>query len=162
MFYLKPVTEKDFSTIARLAKIIWNKHYISIISQAQIDYMLAKIYSQEALKKQEQEGQVFYLVINNEQEIGFIAVSTKDNRNYFLHKFYILNEKQNAGLGSAIFKHVFEELYKPKSVRLNVNRQNYKSVNFYFKMGFKIEKVTDLDIGEGYFMDDFVMVWQKL
>jgi len=43
-------------------------------------------------------------------------------------------------------------------LRLQVNRQNYKAVNFYFKMGFIIESVGDFDIGGGYFMNDFVMV----
>ena len=128
--------------------------------------MLKKLYSAEALKKQVQEGQKFHLVIDPEtssgqEETGFISVSTKDNKNFFLHKFYILQEKQNAGLGTNIFKQVFGELYKPENITLTVNRQNYKSINFYFKLGFKIEKVADFDIGNGYFMNDFVMLWQK-
>jgi ribosomal protein S18 acetylase RimI-like enzyme len=48
----------------------------------------------------------------------------------------------------------------PKTIRLTVNRQNFKSINFYFKLGFKIEKVADFDIGNGYFMNDFVMLWK--
>jgi ribosomal protein S18 acetylase RimI-like enzyme len=43
-------------------------------------------------------------------------------------------------------------------VRLNVNRQNYKSINFYFKLGFKIEKVVDIDLDKGYQMNDFIML----
>jgi hypothetical protein len=45
-----------------------------------------------------------------------------------------------------------------KAMRLQVNRKNYKSINFYFKMGFVIEEVADFDIGDGYLMEDFVMV----
>jgi hypothetical protein len=37
---------------------------------------------------------------------------------------------------------------------------NYKSVNFYFRLGFIIEKTTDIDIGDGYFMNDFIMLYQ--
>ena len=43
-----------------------------------------------------------------------------------------------------------------------VNRMNYKAVNFYFKSGFTIEKVADFDIGDGYFMNDFVMIWESI
>ena len=52
--------------------------------------------------------------------------------------------------------------YVPQEIRLQVNRQNFKAINFYFKAGFKIEKVADFDIGDGYFMNDFIMIWESL
>jgi ribosomal protein S18 acetylase RimI-like enzyme len=158
---LKPVTENDFATIGNLARIIWDKHYVPIIGPEQVNYMLEKMYSPGAILQQTKEGQKFHLVINENKEAGFIAVSSKDDKNFFLHKFYILQEKQNAGLGTKIFKQVFEDLYKAESIQLTVNRQNYKSVNFYFKLGFKIDRIEDFDIGNGYFMNDFVMAWKK-
>lgn len=161
MLSLKPATAQDFANIAQLAKEIWEKHYIPFIGSGQVYYMLNKFYSADSLQKQMQEGQVFHLVVNDDKEIGFISVSNPENKNYFLHKFYLQQEKQNAGLGTAVFKKMFEELYAPEKITLTVNRQNYKSINFYFKLGFKIEKVEDFDIGNGYYMTDFVMLWQK-
>jgi diamine N-acetyltransferase len=158
MLVLKPATQKDFTTIETLARTIWHKHYIPIVGETQVNYMLDKLYSEEGLQKQCNEGQNFYLIINDEKETGFISVSSTDNKNLMLHKFYILQEKQNTGLGSLVFKKIVEELYHPETIRLTVNRQNYKSINFYFKLGFKIEKVADFDIGDGYFMNDFVML----
>ncbi|HTA63691.1 MAG TPA: GNAT family N-acetyltransferase [Bacteroidia bacterium] len=162
MFMLKPVTEKDFSAVEKLARIIWDKHYITIISQQQIDFMLGKMYSFEALKKQTEEGHNIYLIVNdNAEEVGFVSVSSDNEGNFWLHKFYILQQKQHIGLGSLVFKQLFNDLYQPNTIRLNVNRQNFKSVNFYFKLGFKIEKVNDLEVGNDYFMNDFVMLWQS-
>jgi RimJ/RimL family protein N-acetyltransferase len=161
MLALKPATEKDFTGIEKLARIIWNKHYIPIVGEAQVNYMLDEMYATQALKKQQEEGQYFYLIVNNEKESGFISISTPDNKNLMLHKFYILQEKQNTGLGTLVFKRIIEELYQPQTIRLTVNRQNYKSINFYFKLGFKIEKVADFDIGNNYYMNDFVMLWQN-
>jgi diamine N-acetyltransferase len=164
---LKPATENDFATIENLARVIWDKHYVPIIGKEQVDYMLGKMYSRQALQEQTKEGQKFHLVLDPEtssgptKETGFIAVSTKDDKNYFLHKFYILQEKQNTGLGTKVFKEVFKNIYPAQSIQLTVNRQNYRSINFYFKLGFKIEQVADFDIGNGYFMNDFVMVWKK-
>ncbi len=158
---LKPATENDFNTIEQLARLIWEKHYVPIIGMVQVNYMLRKMYSSEALKKQINEGQKFYLVVNENKEIGFVSVSTENHKDFMLHKFYILQENQNSGLGTTVFKQVFEELYKPESIQLTVNRKNYKSVNFYFKLGFKIEKVEDFDISNGYFMNDFVMLWKR-
>ncbi|WP_298391912.1 GNAT family N-acetyltransferase, partial [Hydrotalea sp.] len=45
------------------------------------------------------------------------------------------------------------------SLILNVNRSN-KAIAFYSKMGFQIVKEEDNDIGNGYFMNDFVMQLQ--
>ena len=61
------------------------------------------------------------------------------------------------GIGKALFEHVFGNL-KQITIRLTVNRQNYKAVNFYFRLGFTIEKIIDIDIDNGFLMNDFVMI----
>ncbi len=161
MLSLKPANPEDLASIAQLAREIWAKHYTPIIGIGQVNYMLNKMYSTKALQQQVDEGQRFHMVVSEEKQVGFISVSQKEQGDYFLHKFYILDEKQNSGLGTTVFKKVFEELNNPQSIRLTVNRQNYKSINFYFKMGFRIEKVEDFDIGNDYYMNDFVMLWRK-
>ena len=47
------------------------------------------------------------------------------------------------------------------TMRLTVNRSNFKSINFYFKLGFIIEEVKDFDIGNNYFMNDFIMIYKR-
>ena len=42
------------------------------------------------------------------------------------------------------------------SLQLNVNRKN-KALHFYEKQGFKIIREEDIDIGSGYFMNDYVL-----
>ena len=79
---------------------------------------------------------------------------------FFIQKFYL--DQTLAGKGSGTEAHnELVKLLQPSLMRLTVNRQNFKSINFYFKNGFKIESVADFDIGNGYVMDDFVMVWLK-
>ena len=77
--------------------------------------------------------------------------------NFFLHKFYIVSESSKKGIGTTIMNK-FQHILQPKSITLTVNRQNFKSINFYFKNGFKIKSVEDFDIGNDYQMNDFVMV----
>jgi ribosomal protein S18 acetylase RimI-like enzyme len=43
-----------------------------------------------------------------------------------------------------------------KRLELNVNRYN-KARQFYEKLGFTVIKEEDIDIGEGFFMNDYVM-----
>lgn len=148
----------DAALIAQLADSIWRKHYSTIISTEQIDYMLQSMYSTESLLKQMEDGHQFTLVYNSETPIGYISLSTKDNRNYFLHKFYVEVNEQGKGIGSSLFKSILREMPNAETIELTVNRQNYKAVNFYFKNGFTIKEVEDFNIGNGYFMNDFVMI----
>ncbi len=153
--------ESDIPEIAMLAKLIWNQHYPAIISQTQIDYMLNWMYSPESLKEQMQiKKHEFYLIMANNENIGFISVHLEKEKQWFMNKFYINQIKASKGFGSIAFKLLLEKI-KPQKITLTVNRQNYKSINFYFKNGFIIERVADFDIGNGYVMDDFVMVWHQ-
>lgn len=126
MLSLRPATPNDFAGIELLAKDIWMKHYVPIIGLGQVNYMLNKLYSAEALQQQTKEGQVFHMVENKGKEIGFLSVSNPSTGHYFLHKFYLLQDLQNNGLGTQVFNKAFGELYQPQSIRLTVNRQNYK------------------------------------
>ncbi|MES2513367.1 MAG: GNAT family N-acetyltransferase [Bacteroidota bacterium] len=158
MIHLALATEKDLNTIAKLAHVIWNDHYVEIVGQEQVDYMLNKMYAHKSLLEQlHQKKHVFYVIEHDEKAIGFIAVSSENNKDYFLHKFYIDQQKSNTGIGTQVLNSLIQAI-RPKSLTLTVNRQNFKSINFYFKNGFKIERVEDFDIGKGYQMNDFVMV----
>jgi len=157
MIQLRLANEQDLKIIADLAKVIWNEHYIPIIGQAQVDYMLNSIYNLDSLKQQLNEKQhQFYLIEVNANVVGFLSVSSDNQQDYFLHKFYIDQKQSNSGLGTETLNVLIEQI-KPKTLTLTVNRQNYKSINFYFKNGFKIDYVADFDIGNGYQMNDFVM-----
>ena len=151
-------SQKDIPIIAQLADKIWNEHYISIITKQQIDYMLGEMYSPESLLKQMNEGHQFTLAYINDKPAGYISLSTKDDRNYFLHKFYVDVSEHRKGIGSNLFEYVLNKLPADCIIELAVNRENYKAINFYFKLGFVIKHTIDLDIGGGFFMNDFLMV----
>lgn len=156
------VSTGDLDKVAALAYRIWQVHYPPIVGQAQVDYMLEKFYALDSLNKQQEEGQEFYLIRNTDTDIGFISISKKGEGDYFIHKFYIDAAEQGKGLGEKVFK-LTRDLWKDKgsvTIRLTVNRQNYKAINFYFKIGFRIREVADFDIGEGFVMNDFVMEWK--
>jgi len=156
---LIPATHNDIKSISLLAKIIWNQHYPAIISQQQIDYMLNLMYSDASLKEQmDQKGHLFFLIRTGDSCLGFISVNREKENNWFLNKFYINQETSSRGIGAKAFEEL-KKIIRPSKITLTVNRQNFKSINFYFKTGFRIERVADFDIGNGYVMNDFVMVW---
>ncbi len=147
----------DSSLIISLAGKIWNEHYPSIISQKQIDYMLADKYSNTAIKSGMQKGEKFFLCFCDNVPLGYASIERCQNY-YYLHKFYIDVSSHRKGIGMAFFSYLLNQIDETKEIRLQVNRKNFKAVNFYFKMGFIIGNVGDFAIGGGYFMNDFVMI----
>lgn len=159
---LRPATLFDIPLIRELAHRIWWSHYPGIITDEQITYMLDLIYSEQALERQmTEEGQQFWLAEANGTAIGYLSVSRQEEGVYFLHKFYLDTACRGKGLGTLAF-HALQDQYPDlQELRLTVNRQNFKSVNFYFKVGFVIEKCVDTPIGRGFVMDDFQMLWRR-
>ncbi|MFN0015655.1 MAG: GNAT family N-acetyltransferase [Saprospiraceae bacterium] len=152
----------DIPAIRTLAHAIWWAHYPGIIPPEQIGYMLDLMYSEEAISRQiTEEGIAFWLVRTNGEPLGFVAVSKQAPGSYFINKFYLQSTEHGKGLGTSVFHALLEQYPDLIELRLTVNRQNYKSINFYFKVGFRIEQCLDMPIGQGYVMNDFVMVWQK-
>ncbi|MBL7806355.1 MAG: GNAT family N-acetyltransferase, partial [Saprospiraceae bacterium] len=136
---LRKATEADIPQIRRLAEKIWWEHYPDIISNDQIAYMLELMYSDAALSRQmNEEGQELWLPEENGQALGFLAItpSPAPKGEGFLNKFYL--DSRERGLGTIVFELMLARYPDLKTLRLRVNRRNYKSVNFYFKVGFRI------------------------
>lgn len=158
---LRRAKSDDISIIQNLAHSIWQMHYIPIIGAKQAHYMLDMMYSSAALFKQFEQQHVFYLIEHEvNQVVGFISVEQLHEGHFKIHKFYILMSSANCGIGSTVFKRLCK-LFNAREITLTVNRQNYKSINFYFKNGFHITAVADFDIGNGFVMNDFIMQWKK-
>jgi diamine N-acetyltransferase len=159
MISLKNASVQDIPSIQHLAAKIWAEHYTPIIGEAQIDYMLGLFYSEKSLSAQMSEGQKFYLIENEGLIEGFLSVTVKNDEEFFIHKFYV--DARGRGMGKKVFEMLLGLFPKTKTIRLNVNKHNFKSINFYFKLGFQIENTAVFEIGNGYVMDDFRMVWKS-
>lgn len=156
---IRVATEKDISLIQELTYLVWPFTYKDILSEAQITYMLQTMYSTEVLSKQMQDGHQFILVKEDDHFIAFASYALyKSPAIYKLYKIYALPHQQGKGIGSFIIKYIIAQI-KPlgaTTLQLNVNRNN-KAKGFYEKLGFKIIAEEDIAIGNGYFMNDYVM-----
>jgi len=164
----RPATIIDAPVIEESARRIWQAHYPSIITLEQIDYMLTTRNSAQAIAAAINGGEQYFLAYSYNEPIGFASLAEREH-DYFLNKFYVDVNRHRTGIGSLFFAFLLNEMDGNKPIRLQVNRQNIKAINFYFKSGFVIESTGDFDIGNGYQMNDFVMVrpstnsgWQEL
>lgn len=154
-------TQQELTVIRELAYQIWPTAYYEILSRPQLDYMLDKFYSVASLENQLLEKKHVFLVIKEEDDyLGFCSyeLSCDHTTNTKLHKIYVLPQTQGKGLGKLLL-HAVENIAKENrntAIFLNVNRYN-KAQEFYKNQGFSIIRTEDIDIGNGYLMEDYVM-----
>lgn len=146
--------------IAELAYAIWPSAYSEILSKEQLTYMLNKFYNLESLTKQlVQQKHIFLLVEEDEKFIGFASYQLNiENYKTKIHKIYVLPDSQGKGFGFQLLNEIEKRTKEAQNIFLflNVNRFN-KAQHFYKKIGFEITNEEDIEIGNGYLMEDFVM-----
>lgn len=152
-------TRNDTALIGELAKRIWPVVFRGILSPAQIAYMLEWMYSPASLLEQMKKGHHFLLLKEEDNFVGYASWSWEKGTGVArLHKIYVLPEMHGTGGGSLLLKEVIRRarLKGQRELQLNVNRFN-PAVAFYRRKGFRIIREEDNDIGDGYFMNDYVM-----
>lgn len=160
MYSISPLKDNQLSIVRDLAFKIWPNAYGQILSSEQLEYMLNKFYSIDALVQQLQKGQCFFIIEDNSEAIGFLAYEINCNASNQLkiHKIYVLDAYQGKGVGRLLIDFAIETAKRKqqKGVFLNVNKFN-KAQFFYEKLGFTIVKDEVIDIGNNFVMDDYVM-----
>ena len=175
---ITPAGLTDIAFIRSVSERTWPSTYGHIISQEQIDFMLDWMYSDASLEKQMHTGCAFYIAsikkddINNGEwdAVGFCSVSPEEegennstekvagSKAHKLNKLYVLPSAQGTGAGKALLNKSIEvaKAADSSSLFLQVNKLN-TAYTFYLKHGFIKEAEFKFDIGNGFFMDDYVM-----
>jgi ribosomal protein S18 acetylase RimI-like enzyme len=153
-------TKSELEIVRNLAFQIWPNTYSSILSKEQLDYMLHTFYDLEYLENQIKENQIFLLVKKDAKYLGFCSyeINYNSTTKTKLHKIYVLPEGQGFGIGKILIKTV-ENIAQNNAnteVILNVNRYN-NALGFYQKIGYHISETVDIEIGNNYLMEDFIM-----
>ncbi|MBG6235031.1 GNAT superfamily N-acetyltransferase [Pedobacter sp. CAN_A7] len=160
MILLRKATEQDIPIIQHIAAVTWEPTYVPLIGRKQVDYMLDTMYSRLALLEQLQAGDQFLIAEMGSKDVAFVSYGLIPAQPgaYKLHKLYVLPDAHGKGLGKFLINEVVNKvrLAGGQSLALNVNRAN-KAKDFYERAGFIIKETVDLDIGNGFFMNDYVM-----
>jgi GNAT superfamily N-acetyltransferase len=161
MIKITKASIEDITKIQQIAHVTWPITYGQILAKEQLDYMLDLIYSDEALTSQmEKKEQLFYLISEDETTLGFIGIEYHyENESVTrIHKIYLLPETQGKGIGKKVIAAIEKMALKNNStaLSLNVNRFN-PALGFYKKIGFEIIEEVNIDIGNGFLMEDYVM-----
>lgn len=157
---ISEVKTEQLFIIQDLAYKIWPSTYGEILSKIQLDYMLDKFYNLNYLQNQLENGQNFILISNENVIVGFASYEfnfEKSNKTK-VHKIYVLPEIQGKGVGKILMDFIKNKAVENTNLGLllNVNRFN-KAITFYEKYGFTNVSLIDIEIGNGYLMQDYVM-----
>jgi len=155
---ITPLKNLDIDAIVALAKPIWHEHYTPIIGEQQVNYMLEKFQSREAIRSQLEQGYQYFQVGEPSNLLGYFSTQFRDNASLFISKFYLSKLARGKGIGKQMLKFI-EQLAnsnKCQTIDLTVNKLN-PAYQVYLKLGFANQGAVEFDIGNGYIMDDFLM-----
>ena len=151
----------DYQYIYDIAIPVWEATYSSILTQDQMDYMLGLFYTREAIADQiTNDGHQFLLAEDDGVYLGFASYQLNYQTGITkLHKLYVLPQSHGKGIGKALVKLIEAAATENSNdqLLLNVNRFN-PAIDFYLRAGFENRGEDDVDIGNGYLMEDYLMV----
>lgn len=162
MVRIEPLTEADIETLVALAREIWHAHYSSIISTAQIKYMLDQRYSPEVVRAElRKDGWWWDKLVVDDEMAGFASYfllgQTADRMK--LDKVYVHPRYQRRGYGGMMIARASTAASGRgcRWLELAVNKNNRPAIDAYVKRGFRLAAGVVKDIGGGFVMDDYIM-----
>ena len=153
-------TPEALAAVRGIAASIWPETFRTILSPEQIVYMMKMMYAPEVMEKELADGYHFEVLTVGGVDAGYVSYSAYDLLGTAkLHKVYLLSCFHGQGYGTMMLRHVEERCRELgfRRLRLNVNKHNAKAMRAYERNKFATVEAVKVDIGGGFFMDDFVM-----
>lgn len=164
MFTIQKATVEDRFLIHDLASRTWEDTYGKILSKEQLDYMFEMMYAPDSLLKQMLElHHQFFIIKADNIPSGYLSIEKTGDSTYNFQKIYSLPELHGTGIGRFMIEQGVNYLKSIHSgsftIELYVNRYN-PAVGFYKHMGLHEIATRDHCIGNGYYMNDFIMAME--
>lgn len=161
MFSIRKATTNDSQLINSLASQIWGPTYGAILSPTQLDYMFDLMYAPENILKQMNElHHEYFIIYADGVPSGYLSIEKVEDDLYHFQKIYSLPTLHGSGIGRFIIEQGVKYLKDihpgPFIVELYVNREN-PAVGFYKHIGFYQHDTRDEHIGDGFYMNDYIM-----
>lgn len=159
--FVRLETAGSLSRVRAIAADVWPKTFREILSEEQIRYMMELMYSPSVMEEELGKGYRFDLLVIDGTDAGYMVYAQYEKPfRMKLHKLYLLEEYQGKGFGQMMLSHVKEESAKLgfTELMLAVNKQNVKAQRAYERAGFELERSVKIDIGGGFYMDDYHLV----
>lgn len=156
---IRPLAPDEVEAVSALARVVWQATYPALITQAQIDSMLADRYAATHIHAQLDDPRHAWWGAHANAALAGFAHVTLDGADAKLDKLYVHPDRQRHGIGGALLAAVqdWARAHHARRLWLQVNRGNTPAIAVYQKHGFRIIESRVFDIGHGFVMDDHVM-----
>lgn len=159
---IDPVTAADHALLRDLAGRIWRQHYTGMIPAAQIDFMLAERFRDDALHETRAAADRWLELLRVDGEaVGYCGsmLVAAEPESLKLGQLYLLDARRGQGLGRRMLEHVEARARTlgRRTVFLQVNKANAGAIAFYTRRGFTVREAAVFEIGGGFVMDDYIM-----
>ena len=158
--FVELTTPGSLAVVRAIAAEIWPETFRAILPPEQIPYMMKMMYAPEVMERELASGFHFDALYIGDAPAGYVSYSKYDLPGVAkLHKVYLLSKFHGQGYGTLMLKYACRrcrELGFAK-VRLNVNKHNTRATAAYERNGFARVESVKIDIGGGFFMDDYIM-----
>jgi len=129
--------EENALEIKVLLSNVWEDTYKNIFPANVIKTITTEWHSIENLRTQiVDDNTVFNIAVHNNHIIGIISAQKLDHKHY-LSRLYILSEYQRKGIGKMLLHHLIDTT-DIKELVLEVETDNIKAQEFYYKEGFTL------------------------
>lgn len=156
----------DIMRIHDMADVAFRHTYRDILSPEQMEYMMDWMYSPDNLRKQFLDGHIYFIGYDGDRPCGYVSVEPEGTADdgvmlFHLQKIYVLPSEQKRGLGRMLFERAVAFVKEASGgrrarIELNVNRSN-PAIGFYRHLGMEILRQGDFHIGNGFYMNDYIM-----
>ena len=155
----KVVDANGLAAIRAIADEIWPETFAPILSPEQIAYMMEMMYAPQVMADELAQGYTFEILRIDNENAGYLVCSPYHGDTMKIHKVYLRSKFHGRGFGQIMLAEAQRIARSSgfKRVRLNVNKQNFRAIKAYERNGFVTVESVKNPIGNGFYMDDFVM-----
>lgn len=154
-------TAEPLHNIEALADDIWHEHFTPILGEKQVDYMLEKYQTVDAINDQIMKGTEYFVLIYDYLMAGYISYR-KDGDALLLSTLYIHEECRGHHIATNTIRFLIALCRQNHLSRicLSCHKKNTKALDVYRHLGFSITREQTADIGNGFVMDDYILEYQ--
>ncbi len=159
---LTALSAADFPLLRDLATRIWRQAYTGMVPDEQIEYMLGKRHSDEALAELIAAPDRWLEILRvGGEPVGYCGseLIAAEPDTLKLGQLYLLEARRGRGLGRHMLAHVEARARALGlgTILLQVNKANVAAQGFYRAAGFTVREAAVFDIGGGWVMDDYLL-----
>ena len=156
---LDKIREADFEALIALAYAIWLPHYSPLVGAEKTEYILSLRFTPENLSAYIGAADKGLELLRVDGELAGYCSYAKHGDELKLEQLYLLSEHKGRGLGGLMLRHVESRArdFACQRIFLQVAKGNEDAIAVYLRTGFAIREAVEIDIGDGFVMDDYIL-----